>query len=179
MNFAKDISIRLVQYDDAEQLYDLVANNAERLRDSFPKTLSFFASLDDTKKRVASLLENAVNGRAFLFVIVLKESNKIIGVLIVKEVDRRAMKAELAYYIDKLYEGRGIITEGLRFISNYAFDEIGLKKVYARVFPYNYGSKKVLLKNGFQLEGVLRNDFRNGRGELCDIEYYGLLKHNI
>ena len=86
------------------------------------------------------------------------------------------MKAELAYYIDAMYEGKGIITYGLKLLCYYAFDEVCLKKVYARVYPYNHSSKKVLIKNGFQLEGVLRNDFRNGMGELCNIEYYGLLK---
>ena len=72
MNIDEDISIRSVQYDDAVQLYDLIVRNAERLRDSFSKTLSFFSSIDDAKKRIAYLLESAENGTSFLFVVVHK-----------------------------------------------------------------------------------------------------------
>lgn len=171
-----EISIRLVEYKDVEPLYDLVLHNADRLRDSFPKTLDFFRSIEEAEKRVALLIENARDNRSYLFVVSLVGSEDIIGVLIIKEIDRRAMKAELAYYISKEYEGMGIITQGLKLLTQFAFSEAGLRKVYARVFPYNLSSKRVLLKNGFKLEGVLRKDFRNGFGELCDIEYYGLLK---
>lgn len=153
-----------------------MSTNADRLRDSFPKTLEFFKSVEDAQKRIDMMMESAKDGRAFLFVVIADGIRELIGVLSIKEVDRRSMKAELAYYISERYEGKGIMTHGVKFLSTYAFTEVGLRKVYARVFPYNEGSKQVLLKNGFELEGVLRNELRNGNGVLCDIEYYGLLR---
>lgn len=171
-----DVTIRLVEPDDALPLYTLVSTNADRLRDSFPKTLEFFKSVEDAQKRITLMMEHAKDGRAFLFVVITDDTQELIGILSIKEVDRRSMKAEIAYYISGGYEGKGITTHGVRFLATYAFNEVGLRKVYARVFPYNEGSKHVLLKNGFDLEGVLRNELRNGNGVLCDIEYYGLLR---
>jgi RimJ/RimL family protein N-acetyltransferase len=31
----------------------------------------------------------------------------------------------------------------------------------------------VILKNGFELEGTIRNDYRTTKGEIVDLNYYG------
>ncbi len=59
---------------------------------------------------------------------------------------------------------------------NIAFNEVGLNKVYCRVAPNNIASNRVAQKNGFELEGVLKQEFRIQDGSLIDLNYYGLLK---
>ena len=56
------------------------------------------------------------------------------------------------------------------------FEELKLERVYARIALANLASQKVVLKNGFQLEGRMRNDFRTADGNLIDVEIYAILK---
>jgi RimJ/RimL family protein N-acetyltransferase len=57
------------------------------------------------------------------------------------------------------------------YISNYCFENMGLKRLFAPVLSYNKGSMKVLEKNGFILEGIFRNHF-NKKDQLWDAHYY-------
>jgi len=82
---------------------------------------------------------------------------------------------ELGYWLGEPFWGKGIATQALQLICIHAFEELGLERVYAGVFDYNKGSAKVLEKNGFQKEGVMRRAvFKNG--EFCDEVIYGKIK---
>jgi len=54
-----------------------------------------------------------------------------------------------------------------------------LKKIFLRIAPENIGSNQVALKNGFELEGVLKCGFRRGDGVLIDVNYYGLVNEEL
>lgn len=69
-------------------------------------------------------------------------------------------KAELAYWVAEEYQGQGIATISVKKITEYGFDEFNFKRIFAIVFPFNTASSKVLEKNGFSLEGVMRNFFK-------------------
>ncbi len=77
-----------------------------------------------------------------------------IGLRIGDDIDRYA--AEVWYWLGELHWGKGIITAALRAITNYAFTEFTLNRLYAMPYAHNTGSTKVLEKVGFQREGLLR-----------------------
>jgi ribosomal-protein-serine acetyltransferase len=106
-----------------------------------------------------------------------KSVSKPIGMLFIKSLDWRIPKAELAYYIDKEYEGKGIISKALNNVIEFAFSVLKLNKLYLRVAPDNKGSRKVAEKNSFKIEGTLRNDFKTYEGALIDLLYYGLINN--
>lgn len=168
------IHIRHIQHEDLEPLAALVADNKERLSDSFPVTVFNFRTTESAKDFVNSRIQLALQKRSYYFMIFTEDTNAMIGVLSIKEIDTSVPKAELAYFVDKHYEGKGIITQALQWLVRYAFDELQLARVYVRVHPDNTGSIRVAEKNGFVLEGVMKNDSRNGMGQLCDAAYYGL-----
>jgi RimJ/RimL family protein N-acetyltransferase len=49
-------------------------------------------------------------------------------------------------------------------------------KLYIKINPENWGSKKVALNNGFELEGLMKSEFRTGLGAITDVERYGLVR---
>ncbi len=56
-------------------------------------------------------------------------------------------------------------------------EEVNVNRIQAEVMPLNEPSKKVLLKNGFSKEGLLRQaSLWSGKGGVVDLEIYGLLK---
>lgn len=65
--------------------------------------------------------------------------------------------AELSYYIWESYWGLGYASEAIRKVLEFGFDTVDLLRIQAIVHEDNVNSKKVLLKSGFQKEGVLRN----------------------
>lgn len=56
-----------------------------------------------------------------------------------------------------------------------AFDSLNIIRIYAEPFAYNTGSRKVLEKAGFKLEGVMKNGvFKNGK--IHDYCMYAMIK---
>ena len=96
-----------------------------------------------------------------------------IGVFRQGNVHRRT--AELGYYIAKEYRGKGMMTEAVRQVCTYVFDNSDILRIYAEPFSYNAASCRVLEKAGFQYEGTLRcNAVKNGR--ILDMKMYARLK---
>ena len=83
-------------------------------------------------------------------------------------------RAELGYWIGKAYWGQGIMTEAVKALTRYGFEELGLVRVYAHVFTHNHRSAKVLQKAGFSLEGILRRHHKKG-SEVLDAQVYACL----
>lgn len=170
------IDIRLIKKGDFKQLYEVIEKNRERLITFFPKTSQYIIDLDSAKKFIDQKLKQAFNKEQFYFVIQLVGTSEIIGSIILKNIDWSIPKGEFAYFISAEHEGKGITTYSVKWLTNYCFEELGLEKLYIKVNPHNFGSRKVAIKNGFELEGLLKNEFRTGKGELTDVERYGLLK---
>src|SRR5262245_37858511 len=87
----------------------------------------------------------------------------------------KSHRAEVGYWLAKPFWGRGIMTAVVQRVCRHAFEEFGLAKNTAHVFPHNPASARVLEKCGFQEEGFLRKHFFKD-GEFIDARLFGLLK---
>lgn len=67
-------------------------------------------------------------------------------------------RAELGYWLGVKYWGRGIVPGAVKALTGYAFSQLKLRRVYAKVFPANKASARVLEKTGFKYEGRLIKD---------------------
>ena len=71
--------------------------------------------------------------------------------------------AEIGYWLGEKFWGRGIATEALNAMTEWAFRELHLVRLYAKVFARNPASARVLEKAGFAFEGrLLAHYFRDG-----------------
>lgn len=77
-----------------------------------------------------------------------------IGLVLHDDVDR--CSAEVGYWLGEKYWGRGITTAALQVLTEYAFNQLNLKRVYAVPYARNAASIKVLEKAGYICEGVMR-----------------------
>jgi RimJ/RimL family protein N-acetyltransferase len=78
------------------------------------------------------------------------------------DVERRS--AEIGYWLGEPFWGRGIATEALIVVSEYAFSIFDLWRVFAHEFDWNGASGRVLEKGGYEFEGRLRKSVtKNGR----------------
>ena len=92
----------------------------------------------------------------YAFGIVLKEINKVVGVIGISHIDWKNKNAELGYWLGKKYWGKGLATEAVKLMLKFAFENLKLHRVYANLFEENIASRRVLEKNGFKLEGIMR-----------------------
>ncbi|HEY5122999.1 MAG TPA: GNAT family protein, partial [Ignavibacteria bacterium] len=78
---------------------------------------------------------------------------------------------------DKNYWGKGLATEAIKILVDFAFNVLNLHKVYAGYYESNAGSAKAFGKCGFEVEGKYREGyFLNG--EFIDVIRTGLINKN-
>ena len=65
-------------------------------------------------------------------------------------------KAELGYVIARQYRGNGWATQAIKLAIQTGFEDLDVERIEAYVDLFNMGSQKVLEKNEFQKEGLLR-----------------------
>ena len=90
---------------------------------------------------------------------VIAQDQEAIGEIgFVIQSDVHCQSAEVAYWLGEDYWGQGIATRALEYVTQYAFKEKGLKRLYADIIEYNTGSQRVLQKCGYQLDGIMRKN---------------------
>ena len=166
--------LRLLHLNDAEGLFNLIETNRDRLLKYFPITSSSVTDLETAKTYIADKIKRSINKDFFGYLIEEISSNELVGLYILKNFNWRVPKCELAYFIDKNHEGKGIVTKVTHEMIDYCFNQLKLSKIWIETGEDNFGSKNIALKNGFKLEGLLRDNFRDSLGNLINIEYYGL-----
>lgn len=101
---------------------------------------------------------------------------KIVGsVSIERKADIYRLDGELGYMLLSDYWNRGLMSLAVGQVCEIAIKELGLNRVTANVFRPNLASQRILLKNGFTQEGVIRRAVIKG-GIIYDLLIYGLLK---
>lgn len=87
----------------------------------------------------------------------------------------RSHRAEVGYWLARLYHGQGLATDALRVFVHYAFNNLEVVRLTAHTLDFNIASAKVLEKVGFKVEGLLRQHTKTRDG-LFDTLVFGLLK---
>ncbi len=77
-----------------------------------------------------------------------------IGLVLREDIFRRS--AEIGYWLGEAHWGRGIVSEAVRGLTEYAFQTFDLCRIYAGVFEWNPASMRVLEKAGYQFEGRMK-----------------------
>lgn len=85
---------------------------------------------------------------------------------------------EIGYVLNRGWWGRGFASEVVRALLGFGFGELAAHRIYARVAPENEASSRVLLKQGFRLEGHLRKECCV-RGEWQDSRLYAILEEEF
>ena len=100
-----------------------------------------------------------------------------IGLYLGTAMHRRS--AELGYWLSEEHWGRGIMTEAARAVVSYGFATFDLEHIFAGLFERNVGSRRVLEKAGFVLEGRLRMHVTTKDGETMDDLLYGIVRGDV
>ena len=166
-----DILLRPWQAEDAAALVrhadDLgVAGN---LRDVFPHPYT----LADAEWFVRDCMEKEGAGQLCRAIVLDGQAAGSISLLRGTDVYRQS--AELGYWLGQAWWGRGIMTEAAKRLCTQGFAAWDIVRIWAVPFASNAGSRRVLEKAGFALEGILRKAACKN-GVLLDACVYGKLR---
>lgn len=101
---------------------------------------------------------------------------KIVGTISVEQKkDVYEKDGEIGYYLMPEFSSRGIMSFAVQEICEIAFKELDLFRITGLVYEPNVASKKVLEKNGFQLEGIMKQAVLKN-GNVYDLCIYGKLR---
>jgi ribosomal-protein-serine acetyltransferase len=171
-----DWKIDRIENVTAEEFFTLVNKNKNHIQKTFPVTLANSDSLKKAEGFMAVNLEKEKNNEGFYFFARDVKTNDLIGYLCVKTIDYRISKCELGYFTDEDFQGKRITSKMVSHALDFSFNELKLNKVFICTQEINFASQQVALKHNFKQEGILRDEFRNGDGELQNTVYFGLLK---
>jgi len=168
------VSLRKWTIADASDLAGVINNKKilDNLREGIP-----FPYTEKDAIEFISVLLSAEKDQQYTFAITYND--KVVGGIGVFRKDNvHRLTAELGYYLAESYWGRGIMTNAVKEICNYVFENTDIIRIFAEPYAFNQASCRVLEKTGFQFEGVLRqNAVKNGQP--VDMKMYAILKKEI
>jgi len=166
-------TVNLLQANEAEAFFNLIDTNRARLEDFFAGTVSKTQTLEETIN-YCDEIQQRISDKSYLpYMVTDTITNDFVGLVDVKNVDWNVPKAELGSFIDINYEGQGITSKATNLVVEHIVETYKFIKLLCRANSRNKGSIAVILKNGFEFEGTIRNDYRTTKGEVVDLNYYG------
>ncbi|MCL2096111.1 MAG: GNAT family N-acetyltransferase [Oscillospiraceae bacterium] len=130
---------------------------------------------DETREYIDDVGKKYATGQFFDWGLVYKFDGKFIGTCGLTSVNLNRNTCEVGYVLSKRYWGRGLMTEALEQVMDFAFDYFGFDKIEARFLDGNISSKKVMLKTGMTFEKTERNSMHI-KGEYKTVHTYSIAR---
>jgi|SRR5215831_11121643 len=161
--------IRPWKTGDEESIVRNANNRAiwRNLRDTFPHPYT----LADAKNWIE--IANPNSPPCNFAIVIGGDAVGGIGVVLKDDVFRRS--AEIGYWLGEQYWGRGIVTEAVRAVTEYAFTTFNICRLYAGVFEWNPASMKVLENAGYEFECRMKKSVTKD-GETIDELIYVMIR---
>ncbi len=145
------VSLRKWRIEDAGEVARLANNKKiwDNLRDEFPHP---YAESD------AKGFISWVNGDERVYSRAITFDDILVGCISIElEEDVLRYNGVLGYWIGERYWNKGIATQAISQITDQAFYDLHIIRIYAKVFATNLGSMRALEKAGYLKEGLFKN----------------------
>lgn len=166
-----EFELRKWRNSDAESVakYANNINVANNLRNVFPHPYT----IEDAKWYVNSCANNDESCQCTRAIVVNGEAVGSIGIFIKDDVYCKS--GEIGYWLGEPFWNKGIVSEAIKQICDLVFQKYDVVRIFSEPYARNIGSRKVLEKAGFELEGVLKKSvYKNG--VILDSCIYSLIK---
>lgn len=110
---------------------------------------------------------------AFFF---LRDSGALVGGGGLHNANWKSRQFQVGYWGRTTYAGSGLVTEGVRALTEYALNKLLASRVYLTTDDRNIASWRLAERAGFQLEGILRNERFDLAGQLRNTRVYARVR---
>ncbi|MET3699643.1 ribosomal-protein-alanine N-acetyltransferase [Bacillus oleivorans] len=137
-----------------------------------------FQTVDDALSEISwyETIQNSKTG--IRWGITLKGEGEVIGSCGFHNTVSQHYRAEIGFELSKEYWGKGIASEAIKAMISFGFEQINLNRIEALIEQQNFPSQKLVEKQGFIREGLLRS-YEFTRGKFDDLYMYSLLKKDF
>ncbi|MBQ8239750.1 MAG: GNAT family N-acetyltransferase [Bacteroides sp.] len=111
--------------------------------------------------------------------VVFEEGGMLVAMGGLTNINKVINKAELYIFVNPNLQRGGIGTKATSLLCKYGFDELKLNKIFLETNEDNDAAKRVYEKCGFQLEGILREEYKTSGNIFKSRYYYGMLKGEL
>lgn len=168
------IIVRGYQDSDAEGVHAAVQESSEHIRPWLPWYNSH-RSVDDTLAYIRRTRAEYVLREAFEMGI-FTLSGRYLGGCALHASDWAIPAFIIGYWIRKVEEGKGYITEAVGLLTRCAFEDLAAERVVIYCDARNLRSARVAERLGYVFEGKARHARRDTSGHLSDVMNYSLLQ---
>ncbi len=169
------LHIRPYKLGDGKAYFELLQRNYEHLEEEV-REVKTIKTTEDSEIFIRKLIADWIVRKRLVLCICSKDNTEIIGQIWIEPIKWDFPLLEIGYFIDKNYEGKGMVTEAVKACLAFLFEEVNAIKVEIHTKATNERSYRVAERCGFKKEAHLRNRVKTNEGVIGDIVYYGLLK---
>lgn len=165
------LTLRWLTADDAAAQFALFSD---------PEVMRYWSSapwtdLAQARAAIEQVLAEYRDGTSLRFAITLRDGGAMIGNIRLYDFFDQNRRCDIGYALVQAHWGQGYLAEAMAAVLDYGFAELNLNRVEADIDPRNAASQKLLERMSFEPEGYMRERWIVN-GEVCDTEFYGLLK---
>lgn len=144
----KRLIIRPIRIEDKSELFEYRSDRETNKYQSWiPTTLS------DAETFIEKISKNINEPKTwFQFIIIEKESQKIIGDLGVHFFDNENKQAEIGCTLNKCFQNKGYATESIKSVIGFLFKELKKHRIITSIDPNNINSIRLVERIGFRKE---------------------------
>lgn len=161
MKITKDITIRYIKLSDAQVFFD--AEQDPIAKKNFMSTPSSVKDVkDDIKENMQEYKKKKPSSEKFTILY----KNEVAGWVAINQLNipHFEHKAKIDFLLHKNFKGNGIMSRVVKVVTKYAFEKYKLKRLEAWTRTFNKTAAKLVEKQGFKLEGILKkNKCKNGK----------------
>jgi len=171
----QDLELKTFSLDEARKLYELIDKNRIQIGEWLiwaDKT----KSVEDVEKLIREYNERREKGEGINFGIWYQ--TKLIGYISYAYINKESRKANIAYWLDSDYQGKGFVTKSCEALIEYGFNQINLHRIEISCAEGNSKSRAIPERLGFTKEGVFKESELIRGGKLVDNHFYALLKQD-
>ena len=152
-----------ILHTDRLVLRELTVNDAQAILNCFSNSdvlrhygQNPLTNLDQVRQIINNFSKNYDEKRGIKWGIELKGQEGIIGTIGFQEWSIEHKRAEISYALFPESWGKGYALEAVNKVISFGFQEMELVRIGAIVFTENDASNKLLIKAGFEKEGLLK-----------------------
>lgn len=155
----KRFILRTIQKGDE---FDIAKYINDKIISRNTLTIPFPYKLEDAKEWVGKCLKNQKKKelKEFSFAIVI--DGEVVGSVGIHKIEKNH-KGEIGYWLARKHWGKGIVPEAVKIVTDFGFKKLKLRRIYAHVYPFNLPSMRVLEKNSYKFEGIMKKEAKKGK----------------
>lgn len=166
---SQHIELRAAEERYTADLHNLVVKNKPWLQTAFDWA-QHAGSEEDTRRNVQS--NQMLHQRGYAKMFLIFKDDALVGVLSFNTIEPTNKAGYIGYWLDEDHQGQGILSRSLQAFMRYYAERGEIRRFVIKCRVANQNSNNVALRNGFTLEGCLREaEYLNGRFD--DVNIYG------